>query len=294
MKHMLLPLFAFIGLVATPVAQASWAYVPLELRIAGAAHVVVGKVDRLLDSVVVQGRTFAIGAIKVSKVLKGPAVKELKLAWPGPAPFALSTDIKFRVGQEGVWILRPFRDQKGVFAANYPSDYQALAKLPEVQEKFNALNAILWSKPVDGLQLGAIVEQRDARNRKITVKGQPVKALASATAYLLVRNNGKAPVQVVNFPQDKPFTLKLTGPDGQDLPLGQPGFGRGKLAKYHFLSVEPNGLRGVGYGTPLPFLTRPGKHVLELTYANKRLGAGLVDGAVWTGQLKTRATFIVK
>jgi hypothetical protein len=255
---------------------------------------VVGKVDRLLDSVDVQGRAFAVGAIKVSKVLKGPAVKELKLAWPGPAPFALSTDIKFRAGQEGIWILRPFRDQKNVFQANYPSDYQALANLPEVQEKLKALNAIPWSRPVDGLQLGVIVEQRDLRNQKITLKIQAINSIVSATAYLLVRNNGKSSVHVVNYQQDKPFTLKLTGPDGRELPLDQQRFGKSKLSKYHFLSVEPNGLRGVGYGTQLPHLSQLGKHTLDLTYANKRLGKGLVDGTVWTGQLKTRAIFIVK
>ncbi len=171
-------------MLAVSNAQASWAYVPLELRMAGAKYIVVGKIDRIVDGIERNKRTYDVGAIKVSKVLKGPkTLKEVKLMWPGPAPFALSTDIKFRKGQEGVWILYPDQKVKDVYWASYPSDYQALANLPKVQEKMKALNSIAWSKAVDGLQLGAIIEKSDVRKQKIVVKGRPVKGLARATVH---------------------------------------------------------------------------------------------------------------
>ena len=207
-------------MLAVSNAQASWAYVPLELRMAGAKYIVVGKIDRIVDGIERNKRTYDVGAIKVSKVLKGPkTLKEVKLMWPGPAPFALSTDIKFCKGQEGVWILYPDQKVKDVFWASYPTDYQALANLPKVQEKMKALNSIRWSKSVDGLQLGAIIEKRDVRKQKIVVKGRPVKALARATVYVVLRNTGKALTHAVNFPHDKQITFKITGPDGKDMPL---------------------------------------------------------------------------
>ena len=186
MKKNLILFIALAGWLAIPQAQASWAYVPLELRMAAAKYIVVGKIDRIVDCIERNNRTYDVGAIKVQQVLKGPkTLKEVKLMWPGPAPFALSTDIKFRKGQEGVWILYPDKEEKDVYWASFPTDYQSLKNLPRVKEKMKALKAIRWSKPVEGLQLGAIVEQSDLRNQKITVKGRQVKALSPATAYIL-------------------------------------------------------------------------------------------------------------
>ena len=248
-------------MLAVSNAQASWAYVPLELRMAGAKYIVDG-IER-------NKRTYDVGAIKVSKVLKGPkTLKEVKLMWPGPAPFALSTDIKFCKGQEGVWILYPDQKVKDVYWASFPSDYQRLDNLPKVLEKMKALNSIAWSKPVDGLQLGAIIEKRDVRKQKIVVKGRPVKGLA----------------HTVNFPHDNQITLKLTGPDGKIPPL----------AKYHFRPVAAGSIQNIGYGIGLPLLLKPGKYTLELSYANKRAGGKLIKGSVWKGQLKGRAVFVVK
>ena len=284
-------------MLAVSNAQASWAYVPLELRMAGAKYIVVGKIDRIVDGIERGNRTYDVGAIKVSKVLKGPkTLKEVKLMWPGPARFALSTDIKFRKGQEGVWILYPDQKVKDVFWANFPSDYQALANLPKVQEKMKALNSIAWSKAVDGLQLGAIIEKSDVRKQKIVVKGRPVKALARATAYIVLRNTGKASTHAVNYPHDNQITFKLTGPDGKDMPIAMRNRG-GRvppLTKYNFLSVAPNSIRSIGYGFALPLLVQPGKYTLEMSYANKRVGGKLVNGKVWKGQLQTEATFNVK
>ncbi len=296
MKKNLILFIALAGWLVVPQAQASWAYVPLEIRMAGAKCIVVGKIDRIVDGIERNNRTYDVGAIKVRQVLKGPkTLKEVKLMWPGPAPFALSTDIKFRKGQEGVWILYPDKEEKDVYWASFPTDFQALANLSQVKEKMKALKAIKWSKPMEGLQLGAIVEQSDLRNQKITVKGRPVKALARATAYIVLRNSGRTPTYAVNFPKDKQLTLKVIGPDGQELPVVSGNrLGGGKLAKHHFLQLMPGAIRSMGYGMSLPLITKAGEYTMELGYANKRKSGYLVKGFVWTGKLKGKATFKVK
>ena len=188
MKKNLILFIALAGWLAVPQAQASWAYVPLELRLAGAKYIVVGKIDRIVDGIERNNRTYDVGAIKVQQVLKGPkTLKEVKLMWPCPAPFALSTDIKFRKGQEGVWILYPDKEEKDVYWASFPTDYQSLKNLPRVKEKMKALKAIKWSKPVEGLQLGAIVKQSDLRTQKITLQGRSVKALARHGLYRIAQ-----------------------------------------------------------------------------------------------------------
>ena len=185
---------------------------------------------------------------------------------------------------------------KDVYWASFPSDYQRLANLPKVLEKMKALNSIAWSKAVDGLQLGAIIEKYDVRKQKIVVKGQPVKALARGTAYIVLRNSGKASTHAVNFPHDKQISIKLPGPDGKDLlvEVRAPAGRVPPLSGYHFLAVAPDSIRSVGYGVGLPLLVQPGKYTQELSYENKRGGGKLVKGKVWKGNLHAKATFNVK
>ena len=215
--------------------------------------------------------------------------------WPGTAPFALGTDIKFRKGQEGVWILYPDKEHNDIHWASYPSDYHSLNNLPKVKEKMKALKSINWSKSVEGVQLGAVVEQRDLRNQKIILKGRPVKALVRVTVYIVLRNSGTTPIHAVNFPQDEQLALKVIGPDGQELPVALGDrLGGGKLAKHHFLQIIPGSISSMGYGMSLPLITKAGKYTMQLGYANNRKGEGLVKGVVWAGQLKGEATFVVK
>jgi hypothetical protein len=295
MKKNLITLIALAGWLAVPQAQASWAYVPLELRMAGATYIVVGKIDRIVDGIERHDRTYDVGAIKVSKVLKGPkSLKEVKVMWPGPAPFALSTDIKHRKGQEGIWILYPDKEVKGVYWASFPTDFQRLKELPKVEAKMKALNSIAWSKPVGGLQLGAIVEQSSLRGQNVNVKGRPVKALANATVYVLVRNTGKTATRVVNYAADEAFTYRFVGPDGKQIPITMAQQFPGNLAKYHFPSVAPGEIKAMGMGLRLPVIVQSGKYTLALGYANKRKGGDLVKGAVWAGELKSKVVFEVK
>ena len=137
MKKILIPLLILTGWLTAPQTKACWKFVPLETRMAGAEYVVVGKIDRIVDGIERNNRTYDVGAIKVSQVLKGSkTLKEVRLMWPSKANKArMSTDILFNIGQQWVWILYPDKKQKGVYWASYPSDYQPSKALPNVQAK---------------------------------------------------------------------------------------------------------------------------------------------------------------
>jgi len=143
MKKFLIPLLVLAGWLTAPQTKACWKFVPLETRMAGAEYVVVGKVDRIEDGIERNNRTYDVGAIKVRRVLKGPeTLKEIRLMWPSKANKArMSTDILFNKGQQGVWILYPDKKEKGVYWASYPSDYQPLKTLPNVQSKLKGCSS---------------------------------------------------------------------------------------------------------------------------------------------------------
>ena len=275
--------------VTVSTTRASWAYVPLELRLAGADLVVVGKIDRLTDNFKVGERMHDVGAITVQRMLKGPGnLKEAQVAWPGKARFALSTDIRYRVGQQGIWILTRDAKQPNVYRANYPTDYQAAANLPKILAALKKLSKMKWSPAKAGLQMAVLVEQRDMRGAKVRVGGKPVKALAQASVYLMARNATGKPVHVANYRFDQPLKLKFTGPDGKLIPVKLYGVRPPKPpppAKYNFIALPPGEMRPISHGLGLPMITRPGKYQVTLSYANDRDGDKLVAGPVWRGKL---------
>ena len=131
--HRHVPRAVALGLVALLASSAfgSWMYVPLEQRIMGADVVVLGKIAREVPGFS-RGRFYlTLGVIEIKEVLKGDAtLKTVKLAWPAADPkkpnvprIRMSTDIEYRVGQEGVWILR-HDAANHCYWANYPTDYQ--------------------------------------------------------------------------------------------------------------------------------------------------------------------------
>ena len=143
MKKILIPFLVLVGWLTVPQTKACWKFVPLETRIDGAKYVVTGKIDRIVDGIERNNRTYDVGAIKVSQVLKGPeALKEVRLMWPSKAnKVRMSTDILFNKGQQGVWVLYPDKKEKGVYWASYPSDYQPLKALPNVQSKLKVCSS---------------------------------------------------------------------------------------------------------------------------------------------------------
>ena len=76
MKKILITHLVLAGWLAVPQLKACWKFVPIESRMAGATYVVVGKITGIVDGVKRHGRMYEVGAIKVSKVLKGPKTLE--------------------------------------------------------------------------------------------------------------------------------------------------------------------------------------------------------------------------
>src|SRR5262245_31505587 len=108
-------LVGFITLVALglmlPQAHASFAAVPLEVLVDDAAVIVQGKVVKIEDAKVTRkfgnmDRKYDAAVIEVEAVLKGPAkLKEVRIAQPAKGGLEVSTDIRFKDGQQGIWIL---------------------------------------------------------------------------------------------------------------------------------------------------------------------------------------------
>ena len=118
----------------------SWADVPLEEILQNNPVVVVGEIESI-DRAAPSDK-YDIAYITVSRVLKNTLKdKKIKsgdkipLSMPaiisqGTVRFALSTDIRYRIGQEGIWILE-LKDN--TFWATYPKDYQPLKKMKDIQ-----------------------------------------------------------------------------------------------------------------------------------------------------------------
>lgn len=278
-----------------PRCQASWAYVPQEIRIMQADLVVVGTITRTAMAIKKDGRTYAVGVIKPTMILKGkPKMnQEIRVAWPAPRAggLSVSTDIIYRVGQKGIWVLTADKTLP-VFWANYPTDYQALGKLAEVRKKLANLKNIQWGKASNGLQVGLIVEQLDVRKSKSVVDGKPVKAISQLSIYPVLKNISDKPMQVVDHFQDRPISIALSGPDGQPIDVKIYGDAPKQAVDpktYNFRAVLPGRVSTVGYGYRLPLCIRAGEYTITLRYQNDRDGVPLKIDNVWQGQAESRA-----
>lgn len=267
----------------------SWAYVPQEVRMLQADLVVVGKIEKTVKQVEKNGTIYDVGVIKPTAILKGkPAMMgDIRVAWPAPRPGGLvvSTTIQYRVGQEGIWVLQA--DEKlPVHWATYPTDYQRMENLDTVKKKVAGLKKIQWSKPVAGLQIGMLVEQRDLRKAKVKVNGKSVKAVAQLSVYPLMKNSSENTLHIVNNQLDRPVEISLQDPTGKPVELNLHG-NRPKrevpLKAHHFVALQPAAVTTIGYGYGLPILTKAGVYTLELSYNNKRGSGVLKIEPVWKG-----------
>ena len=268
-------------------SRASWAYVPQEVRIAQADLVVAGSIIKTEKNVVKNGTTYAVGVIKPTTILKGKPKGDIRVAWPAPrlGGLRLSTTITYKVGQAGVWVLTA--DEKlPVHWATYPTDYQPLAKLPDVKQRISNLKNIKWNKAQSGLQIGLIVEQRDLRQAKVQVKGKPVKAVGQLTVYPLFKNTSGKPMHVLDHYTDQPMSVEFHGPDGKQIAVNMYG-NRPKSdvppRKHNFVELPANEPRMVGYGVGLPMCLTSGTYSVSLSYKNDRGGKLLKIADVWKG-----------
>ena len=134
MRCLLILALAVLGYGFISPVQADFAAVPLDKLVKDAAVIVDGKVTKIENAGFARGaRQFDAAVVQVKAVLKGDAkLKEVRIAQPAVGGLAVSTDIRFKEGQEGFWLLTKQADAKGkeadVYWALHPSQFQPLGE----------------------------------------------------------------------------------------------------------------------------------------------------------------------
>ena len=126
-----------VGFCTLHSAKAMWADVPLEKLVAENSVIIVGKSVEI-KAAKLPNKKFDIALIKVSAILKNTLKNKkqnikvgdkISLGMPAAGGLMVSTAIRYKKGQEGVWILE-YKDKK--FWATYPKDYQALKQKDKI------------------------------------------------------------------------------------------------------------------------------------------------------------------
>ncbi len=124
-------------LTSAHLALAFWAPMPLKQLVAANHLIVVGKVETIEKGKPTGGRVMDTAFITVSQVLKNTLTDSpvavgdrLPLAMPGTEGPRMSTDIRYAVGQAGIWLLDKKEDK---FLASFPGDFQKLDKQGEIE-----------------------------------------------------------------------------------------------------------------------------------------------------------------
>jgi hypothetical protein len=115
-------------------AEADFVFVPLEQLVKEAVLIVEGKVTKIEDAGFTRDqRKYEAAVVEVKAVLKGdPKTRQVRIAQPSAGGLAVSSDIRFPVGQEGFWLLTRSKNAKGkeaeVFWALHPFQFQPLTE----------------------------------------------------------------------------------------------------------------------------------------------------------------------
>jgi len=103
---------------------ASWASVSEETLIDQAELIIEGIVARTEPGFNLGGRDYQFVVIDVSDVLKGAAGEEVRIVQPALSLLAISTDLRFDVGQQGAWLLSQNPLLQNEYSIKHPSQYQ--------------------------------------------------------------------------------------------------------------------------------------------------------------------------
>jgi len=190
-------------------APACYVYVPLEVRIAKAQHVVEGEI-----SAVAEEERMMAGTLKVTRVIKGPKVESLKVLWPKPhkGPGIIADGpVRYKRGQKGMWILTHNERMGGLFAS-YPGDFSGNPKAEaNITAAMKRLTQLKWTK--EGDLEWAVLSEIKMQAANARVRGPA--SVARGTFYPLVRNRSDKVVHLFNFAPLVPFKAKVVGPDGR-------------------------------------------------------------------------------
>jgi len=248
MRCVLLSL-SFLALAASP-AFALWAPVPLEILVDESDMVVAGKVTKVQNGVfAVNGRNYDVAVVEVASILKtSPRLgrpMEIKIAQPGAGGLAVSTDIQFHVGQQGVWLLRkdPERD---VYWAKHPFQFQDAKKQKELADLVAVRSKLPGGRAVNGLMARAeLIEHKLA------------KGAVSYEVRISLLNTSDRPITLCDYVGNQPLQVQWTGPNGN------------MLKSHHYDWLEAARLRGI---TKAEFETIPAQGVRFIGPRSKDYG----------------------
>ena len=136
-------LITSLCLAAAQASLASWAPIPLKQVATENQVIVVGKIETIEPGKPKGARVMDTAFITVARILKNTLTDrpiavgdQLPLGMPGKDGPRTSKDIRYTLGQEGIWLL----ELKGeTFHATFPADFQKLDKLEEIKGYIKAV-----------------------------------------------------------------------------------------------------------------------------------------------------------
>jgi hypothetical protein len=294
-------------LVATHGARAIVISVPLEILLDEADAVVRGRIVALADAGFrIGARPYEVAILEPDEVLKHGArasgAERLRIAQPGSGTIAVSTDVRFRPGQQGIWILNA-DEERDVFWARHPFQLQRSEARDEIERLLRARERLPGGEAVRGLV---------ARAERVEPAGSAARGPAPLLPELRfsLRNVGDAPVVVCLG--GRPLGVEWTGPDGRPDPArsrprdalpGPPD--PDEITQRDFVTIPPGGIRflggpdrysalplaGAGAATEASRL-EPGEHRIVLRYASREDGRRFGLEGVWTGEVAANPVVI--
>jgi|GEM_PF-3764674 len=169
-----------IAFFSSNVVSAGPAPAPLEIQIDTASHVIVGRIVHVENTEISSGLQWATVTIAVEKVLKGPAINQIK----SRAVCGVSENYG------GSWAPRiRSKGDYGVWILGNASGYYALLPIEELEVVEKILGDIKWRKwtePVNGLQAWAgvvdgalpVIAIRNVSENEIYFSANAIKAEA--------------------------------------------------------------------------------------------------------------------
>ena len=295
-------------LISAERAYAIFAPVPLQILLDEADLVVVGEVTEVADAgFEIGARPHEVAILQVAGVLKNLTRKQnvvrLRIAQPGARGIAVSTDIRFRPGQEGIWLLKA-DDEYDVFWAKHPFQLQQKEARDEVERLLRMRSQLPGGEAVGGLV---------ARAEWIVHRPSPDPgSTLTATRYEIrfsLKNVGDEPIVVCDYMGNRPLVVEWDGP-GELLDASRSRSQHyspsrlsraGELSEKDFVTIPPGGVRFFGphsryWGI---WFTRPdgssdaaesnllqtGEHRIVVSYVNREDGRRFGLQKVWTGEV---------
>jgi hypothetical protein len=286
MRPFFIVLLCEVILGAARVAQGAWVADPIDARIIESDVIVSGKIVKIKEGPTVEKKQYSLGELQVADVYKGESdLKKVEVAF---AAKPAASDVVYKQGQEGIWILK--RDSEGdYYWATSPLDLQPKSRGPQIEEGLKHLEVLDWGPETDGVQL--LLQGMVAQDVPVGMAPQLGEKKNNTPALaVFLKNASEKPIWVCDYAGDRPVKLNVTSPSGK--PVNVQFYAvdwRQPLSKSNYLRLLPGQVRKLG-GAPgvfklqlAQFVRDTGQYTISATYTAKRDGKALKLDDVWKG-----------